>query len=993
MNKKYFLHFSLIIFLCLFFFDVFSQSNNNFNEELQLNKDAEFWADSVLNTLTLKEKIGQMIIIRGSSNGDINEEAIIEKYIKEYNIGGICFFKGDPTIQAKLTNKWQKMSKIPMFISMDAEWGLEMRLKDKAMAFPKQMTLGAIKNDMYIKKMGETIANQLKRLGVNMSFAPCVDINNNPNNPVINYRSFGEDPENVALKGVIYMKALQENGIIAVAKHFPGHGDTNIDSHYSLPVINHDLERLNNIELYPFTKMIEHNVAGIMNAHLYIPSLDNIKRPSSLSLTIVTNLLQKTLKYKGLIMTDGLEMGAITNYKPAGEVEVSAILAGNDILLLPLNVKKAIDSVFNAVNDGTISEVTINNSCKKILKYKYKFDIINNTDVSLENVEKDINSEKDKALRRELYINSTTAIKNKDNILPLDLNTNIKTACLVISDDNCISFTEMIKNYCNADFYYLKLNSTIETCKDMADKLKKYDRTIVLVASSNNSPKSNLGVSNSVINGLDYFSKLKSPILCLAINPYFTNKIVSLNNYSAIVLGYENVIDVLEILPQQLFGAYEINGQLPISIANKYPVLFGEKIEESNVLKYLSEAQIFDMFGDLSKIDSIAIDGIDIKAYPGCQVFAAYDGKVIYNKSFGKQTYSNTSLNINNYTLFDLASVTKVAATNISVMYLYDNAIIDIDKPISDYLTFLKKSDKKNIDFRNTMAHQARFVSYIPFKKDFINDENFRKKWSNTTKTDIFNVKVADNFYVKKEYKEFLLDSIANSKMQPKKRMVYSDLGYILIGEVINKVTNKPLDYFADSIFYSQMGLYNTTFNPLNKFDKNRISPTENDILFRNQLVQGYVHDENAGLMGGVSGHAGLFSTAKEVGTLMQMLLNGGIYGNKRYISEGVINQFTSVQFREDDNRKGCGFDKPGLKANDPACEGASKSSFGHTGFTGIYAWADPEKKLVYVFLSNRVYPDASNNKISSYDIRTRIHQSFYNILEDSGLNKTNKNN
>ncbi len=978
MNKKK--YFSLFVFITFFSLYCFPQINNN----IVLDKEAELWADSVLNSLTLKEKIGQMIIVRGSSNGDVAEEAIIEKYIKEYNIGGICFFKGDPTIQAKLTNKWQKLSKIPMFISMDAEWGLEMRLKDKAMAFPKQMTLGAIRNDMYIKKMGEAIANQLKRLGVNMSFAPCVDINNNPNNPVINYRSFGEDPENVALKGVIYMKALQENGIIAVAKHFPGHGDTNVDSHYSLPVIKHDLDRLNKIELYPFTKMIEYDVAGIMNAHLYIPSLDKIKRPASLSLTIVNKLLKENLKYNGLIMTDGLEMGAITSYKPAGEVEVAAVLAGNDILLLPLDVKKAVDSVYNAVNNGTISKVTIDNSCKKILKYKYKYGINNYNEVSLENIEKDINLEKDKALLRELYTNATTVIKNKNDILPLSLETNIKTACLVISNDNCIAFTEMVKNYCKADYFNLKLNSTEESCNKIFNKLKKYDRTIVLVASSTNSPKSNFGVSTSVISGLENFSKLNNAILCLAINPYFASKIVSLNNYSAIVLGYENVIDVLEILPQQLFGAYEIDGQLPVSIANKYPVLFGEKIEKTNVLQYLSEDEIVNLFGDLSYIDSIAIDGIDIKAYPGCQIFAAYDGKVIYNKSFGKQTYSKTSLNINNYTLFDMASVTKVAATNISVMYLYDNALIDIDKPISDYLTFLKESNKKNIDFRNTMAHQARFVSYIPFKKDFINDESFRKKWSSNTKSNIYNVKVADNFYVKKEYKKFLLDSIANSKMQPRKRMVYSDLGYILISEVINKITGKTLDVFADSIFYSKMGLYNTTFNPLNKFDKNRIAPTENDNLFRHQLVQGYVHDENAGLLGGVSGHAGLFSTAKEVGTIMQMLLNGGNYGNKQYISQGVVNQFTSVQYREDDNRKGCGFDKPGLKENNPVCEGASKSSFGHTGFTGIYAWADPDKKLVYVFVSNRVYPDASNRKISRYDIRTRIHQCFYNILEDS---------
>lgn len=951
---------------------------------------ADAWVDSVFNSLSLREKIGQTMIIRSSSEGDEKYNNEIIRQIKEYNICGICFFKGSPTMEASLTNQWQDIAKTPMFISMDAEWGLEMRLKEQAMAFPKQLTLGAIKNDSMIYAMAAAIADQMKRIGLNLSFSPDIDINNNPLNPVINFRSFGEDKDNVARKGIMYMKGLQDNGVAAVAKHFPGHGDTDTDSHYSLPVISHTKEHLDSMELYPFKQLIENGVCGIMVAHLNIPALEpEHNKPTSLSKNVVSNMLRNELDFKGLTFTDGLEMKAISEYAEPGRIEALSAIAGNDIQLLPIDIDKAIEQTTAAVSNGELTLSHIDSSCKRILYAKYFLGLNHHSPVQIENINEDINSNKDKALRRRLYQQAITVIKNKDNILPLKLDSNIATACIIASTDSLPEITNMFRNYCEADFFYVNIAAKTAECKKIHNDISKkhFDRIVVIVSTPYTSTKNNFKISDDVFSMINNMSETDNSVLCILGSPYLATKISALKNFKAIMMGYEHTKDVFELTPQALFGAFTIDGQLPVSIGEDFPAMSSITVYPSHIISFPSEEQIEYQYGDFHIIDSLAQAGIKAKAYPGCQIFAIHNGNVIYDKCFGTFSYDNNSDEVKNTTVYDVASITKIAATTIAVMNLRDKNIIDIDNPLSDYVPFLKNTNKKNIILRETMAHQAGLISYIRFYDALEKDHNL---YENKVSED-YSSCVAKNMYLQTYYDLHILDSICTSPRLSEKdgalanKSTYSDLGFVLIGKAIENMTLTPLDIFVKNTFYTPLGLSRTTYRPLRKIDVRNIAPTENDNTFRKQLVRGYVHDQTAAMMNGVAGHAGLFSTAKELGIIMQMLLQKGCYNNTNFFNETTCDEFTATQFPEYDNRKACGFDKPMLQyeKNGPACKSASPHSFGHSGFTGCYAWVDPDNNLVYVFVSNRINPDATNNKISKMNIRTDIHQELYNIIEN----------
>jgi beta-N-acetylhexosaminidase len=950
------------------------------------DSDATRWVDSVFSSLTQTEKIGQMMMIRSFSNKDEDYYKEIERQIRQYNIGGICFFQGDPETQVKLINRWQAISKTPLAISIDGEWGLGMRYRDYCMSFPKQMTLGAIKNDTLIYKMGTAIARQMKRIGIRLSYSPDVDINNNPANPVINFRSFGEDKTNVAAKGLAYMKGLQDAGVAAFAKHFPGHGDTDVDSHFALPIIKYSKSRLDSMELYPFKYLIDNGIYGVMNAHLYFPAIETEEnRPSSMSKKIVTDILRNELGFKGITITDGLEMDAILSFAEPGDIEVESVLAGNDIQLLPVNIDAAMTKILAAVESGKIPQSTIDEACKRILLLKYCLGINKNIILDENNVIEDVNTFEDKCLRRELYAAAITAIKN-EKMLPLKLNTTIKTCCVVISDTDAADFEENFSNYCAADFYKLDLEPTKKDCATIKTAVKEYDRVIVFLASKSFSLKNKYNISEQALDLIASLSECDNSVLCMAANTYCATIISGLNNFDAIVIGYEAVADVFQLLPQALFGAIEVNGSLPVTINDNFKVNAGIQIHKTDVLYYPSADEIAYHYGNFEAVDSIVKYGINVKAYPGCQIFVAHKGQVIYNKAFGNYTYSSKSKKVSVNTVYDMASVTKIAATTLSVMKLQEGCLLDVDKPLSYYVPYLRSTNKSKVIIREAMSHQAGFIPYISVYKNIEQDKNLRKEFLSNTLNEDYTVKIAKDLYIKNGANYFITDTLANTELLQEQTCVYSDIGFIFIGEAIQNIVNQRLNNYVNDNFYSPLGLSRTTYLPLKKMKEEDIAPTEDDKTFRKQIVQGYVHDQTAAMLGGVAGHAGLFSTAKEIGVIMQMLLQDGNYGGVQYIQPAVIHEFTTTQFPEFENRKGCGFDKPLLiyEDNGPCCKSASYKSFGHTGFTGIYAWADPETELVYVFVSNRVFPNVDNSKLSKLNIRTNIHQQFYNIINDN---------
>ncbi len=952
------------------------------------------WVDSVYNSLSLEERIAQLLMIRVQTDQDDAYYSRIEDIVDTYNVGGLAFFRGGPKRQLKLTNHLQSVAKTPMLIAMDAEWGLSMRL-DSTISFPKQMTLGAIRGERYIYEMGMHVGYQAKRLGVHINFAPVVDVNNNPANPVINFRSFGECRYNVTRKGLAYMKGMQASGIIACAKHFPGHGDTDADSHFTLPVINHSYEEIDSIHVYPFRHLIDNGLLSVMVAHLNIPALDRQRRiPSTLSPKIVTNLLKKELDFMGLVITDALDMKGVTNYMDAGEIELAALKAGNDILLLPQDVEAAINTIANAINSGDLSEDILEQKVKKILFYKHALGLNNYEPQPVENLYEHLNLNKSKVLNRRLAQLAITVLKNNQNTIPLKDFTDKRIASLAIGSKDETAFQQMLANYAPVSLYNINKEATNIQQKTILKKLADYDMVIVSVHGNSLFASRKYGITGNTADIIKAVAAQNNTILNLFANPYsleFLHR-ESIINLNSIIISYEEGKTFEEASAQIIFGALAARGRLPVSIPVYANVYNGIQTPALNRVRFGEAEEVGINSKKLEVVDSIALDGIKEGAYPGCQIVIIKDGTVIYNKSFGYHTY-HRMVPVKNSDIFDLASLTKIAATTLTIMKLYDEGKLDINQSLGYYLPWLQGTNYEGIEIREILAHQAMLRSWIPF---YINTlENFMPSSNiyQRTYSEQYPTQVANNLFIHRSFKDSIYNVIMDTPLLDEKRYVYSDLGFILMSDLIKEVTGETIDNYVQKKFYKPLGLSTIGYLPLNRFPASRIVPSEHDTVFRKQVLRGHVHDPAAAMLGGVSGHAGLFGNAMDVAIIMEMLIRGGIYQGENFINQGTVNKFTSVQFPCNKNRRGLGFDKPNINENDflPVCKSASSKSFGHSGFTGTYAWADPKENLVFVFLSNRTFPNSANRKIIDMDIRNNIHQAVYDAILSARYIETTK--
>jgi beta-N-acetylhexosaminidase len=975
---------SIIFKYCFLFFIMiqFFQSVGQ-NEPFPNSDLAARWADSVMQTLSTDEMIGQLMVVRANYPGKKYNDSI-DNYIKNYNIGGVTFFGGHPTSQVQQTNHWQSIAKTPLFISIDAEWGPAMRL-DSIMAFPYQMALGAITDDSLIYRMGLAVARQCRILGVQVDFAPVVDVNSNPDNPVIHMRSFGENPQDVARKGIMYMKGLQDGGLIVTAKHFPGHGDTGTDSHFDLPVISSSKQRLDSIELYPFRSLIAEGLDGIMIAHLNVPSLEKIgSTPSTLSKSIVTGLLRDELGFRGLIVTDALDMKAVTNNNDPGEIELKALMAGNDILLLSADVPKSIRRIKEAVDKGELSGDLIREHCQRILMYKYKAGLNVVKLVNINGLYNRLNAPEDELLCRRLFEESVTIVKNNGNLIPLTNLDSLRIASVSTGYSAITLFQDRLGSYAPVSNFSLKKEPTVDEMNRLKAQLKPFNLVIIAVQNSGIWGGSPYGISDGVQKFVSELSKEKKVILDLFASPYALRLNDEFPGVEAIVLSYQDHPLMQDISAQVIFGGIPAAGRLPVTAGLSYPYGTGFKTGIIR-LKYTIPEELGIDRKSLEPIDTLIQGCISRRVFPGCEVWAAKDGKVFYMKSYGYHTYEK-DVPVYNQDLYDLASLTKIAASTLSVMRMVDEKKIDIDLKLQDYLPYLKNTNKGNIILRNLMAHQARLEPWIPFYKNTMKGDKLDSTVYRHEISEIFPVRVAENLYIRKDYKDIIYDSIVTSPLLKTNAYKYSDLGFYFIPQIIGSMVNEPFNDYVSNTFYKPLGLSTMGFLPLERFPLSRIAPTENDKVFRGQLIHGDVHDPGAAMLGGVSGHAGLFSDANDLGIIGQMLLQGGIYGNKQYLQTSTIEEFTRQQFPLNHNRRGLGFDKPlpEYSIEGPACKSASPASYGHSGFTGTYIWVDPENQLVFIFLSNRVYPDADNNNLSGLNIRPKIHQYFYDAIEKS---------
>ena len=931
------------------------------------------WADSIYSKLSLQEKLGQLFMISAYSNKDSVHQNKIKGLIKDYKVGGVIFFQGGPVRQAKLTNEYQAIAKVPLFIGLDAEWGLSMRL-DSTYVFPWNMTLGAIQDLDLIEKVGRQMGAESKRMGINFNFAPVLDINTNPRNPIIGNRSFGESKINVSNKAVALMKGVQSQGVFSTGKHFPGHGDTSADSHYTLPLVNFSKERIDNIELYPYKRMFDEGLVSVMVGHLNIPSLESKENyPSSASFNVVTNLLQNQLGFDGLIITDGLAMKGASNFKGPGDLELAVLLAGNDILLCPENVPVAMTKLESSYKDGIISEERLAHSVKKILRYKFKAGLNNYKAIEMNTLIAAINPPQNNALSYKLYENAITVLKNEKQILPIkDLSQ--KIAYVKLGDDINSTFLSTLKKYTEV----IEVSNT--NIDSLNTELKKYN-TVIVGFHKENKTWVKQDFSETEMLWLQKIAHENKVILDVFAKPYSLLPISNFDDIKGLVVSYQNS-DISQIVSAELlFGAVEAKGKLPVSINKSFDVNAGLSTEKLNRLGFTAPENENMNSQILSKIDSIAQKAIVGKMTPGMQVLVARKGNVIFQKSYGHLSYDDGKT-VNNSDLYDVASLSKMISTLPNVMQLYDKKKVNLNTKLKRMVPLFSKTNKENISFKDLLTHYAGLQAWIPFYKATLNSdttpmEKYYRKVPNTQ----FSTKVANDLYIRNDYQDTIMKIIADSPLSLKKEYKYSDFTFIILKEYLERKTKKPLEVLSQKNFYSSLGMNNTMYNPLAKFDKNNIAPTEVDNYFRHQVVQGYVHDMAAAMEGGVAGHAGIFSNAMDVAKMMQLFLQKGDYGNKHYFSEQTFDAFNTSYYAAEGVQRGLGFDKR-IEKDGPTCGCVSKASFGHTGFTGDIAWVDPETEIVYVLLSNRTYPEvtAEGNKLSKEKIREDIQQ----IIQDA---------
>jgi len=938
------------------------------------------WADSVFNSLTPNQRLGQLFMVAAWSNRDMKHVKEIKELVATYNIGGLIWMQGSPVKQGKLANYYQSLAKTPLMYSIDGEWGLAMRL-DSTIRYPKQMTLGAIQDDSLIYFMGVEIAKECKRIGLHVNFAPVADVNNNPLNPVIGMRSFGENKYKVAEKAYMYMKGMQDEQVMANGKHFPGHGDTDSDSHKTLPCINHTKARLDSLELYPFQYLFDRGLGSIMVAHLNIPSLDTTKNLAcTLSPKVVSDLLKTQMGFQGLIFTDALNMKGVSKYFEPGNLDLKALIAGNDVLLFSENVPKAIEEINKAIKGGKITQTEVDEHCKKILRAKYWCGLNKKPEIVTRHLLKDINSKEGNDLNDKLAEAAITILKNENDFLPLKKLDSLKIAevSIGIEEENTLGAT--LKSYAYVEHVGLKHDAKPKEVAEAFEKINAADIIILQINKATLKAENNYGLGEQTLRLMDSISKLKPTALVVLSNPYIFNKIKDVSNFKAVILAYEYMPSLLKASANALLGVNKVNGKLPVTTKlfkaesglTQYPVLPAKiKLAQTN---YQNKK--------FAEVDSIALWGIREKAYPGCQVVALKDGKVVYQKSFGRFTYNADSKEVDNGTIYDLASITKIASTALALMKLNSEAKFDYKQKVSTYLPYLYGTDKENMVIEDMLTHQAGLQAWIPFYlKTLDKKDEYKHGFYSSKPSEKFPTHVAKKLYVAKGFSDSIYKRIVTSKLENPGKYLYSDLGYYFLQQIIEQQTKKPLDeYVKDS--YARLGL-SLTYLPLKYFSIHQIAPTENDSKFRKQIVQGHVHDPGAALMGGVAGHAGLFGNATDLAKLMQMYLNKGELNGVRILDSNVVKDFMSCHFCPN-NRRGLCFEKPETdpKKDSPVTSECSAESFGHTGFTGTFAWADPKSNLVVVFLSNRVYPDAEPNKLAKLGVRGKIHKAFYEAVK-----------
>lgn len=968
--------------LVCFFFLVLSSQPLLAQRFLEETPSSKSWADSVLNKLSRRQKIAQLMVIRMSErrgDGVAFYEKEVSKYLKKYNIGSICLFQGTPLQQAEVVNRLQQKAKTPLLVCVDGETGVGMRFAG-VVPYPDQLTIGAVQDARIAYQVGRAIGEQCKRIGIQVDYAPVVDINNNPANPVINFRSFGEDKYKVALLGTQIMKGMQDEGIMACAKHFPGHGDVAVDSHLDLPVINKSVAQLDSLELYPFRELVKQGVGSVMVAHLYIPSIDDTpNRATSLSPANIKGLLRQQLGFKGLTFTDALEMKGVAKFYPQGEAAVQSLIAGNDMLCLPGDIKGSIRKVRRAIRKNQLNWKDIDDKVYRVLLAKYNLGLNARGSIDTSALTSDLNT-KAIQVKKDVYANAITLLR-KDAGMSFPISKSKKVAYVGIGIEGENHFAGLLKKSFDADCFYFKNTADTAAAASLLARIANgYDIVLMGLHHYRKYPASNFGISQASASLASQLSERDNTISLVFGNPYAISNLPGAKN---LIACYEDDSLMHEIAVNVLEGKLSPKGKLPVTVAPSFA--YGSGIIQNEYFPLAQpEAAGLDET-ELNHIDDVALNAIEKGATPGCVVLVAKDGKVVFNRAYGHMNYDKKEP-VTVESVYDLASVTKISATTVSVMKLYEEGKLSIEKTLGDYLPWVRGSDKASLKLKDILLHQAGLVAFIPFYKETLDPSGKPKPGFYKPAPDsIYSVRVAENMYMRKNWTDTLYQRILQSKLGPANKYVYSDNDFIFLGKVVEQITGMSLDQYARKTFYEPLHMLTTGFKPREHLPLNKIAPTENEKYFRLQQIRGDVHDPGAAMFGGIAGHAGLFSNAYDLAQLYQMLLNGGELNGVRLFRKETIDFFTA--YHSEISRRGLGFDKPekdNATRNEPYPSlSASPQTFGHTGFTGICVWADPKYNLLYIFMSNRVCPDGENNNLGKLNVRPDIQEIIYKAIKN----------
>lgn len=922
-------------------------------ENLQIN--SEEYLDSLVANTPLKEKIGQLFIVPAEGTFTSRDSRSFKKLVEmveKYHVGGIIFMRGDIYGQAVLTNKLQMMSKFPLWISQDMEFGAAMRVSGTT-RFTPAMGVAATGDKRNAFMMGKITAIEAKALGVHQIYAPVLDVNNNPDNPVINVRSFSGDADMVSEFGTAFMQGVQSEGVVATAKHFPGHGDTDVDSHSALPVVDHDYNRLDSLELIPFRAAIENGISSIMSAHIAFPNINTSEfLPATLDSVMLGDVLTDSLKFDGMVVTDGLEMQGITSQFSPGRAVVRALNAGADIMLISPDVFTAINEVEEAVKNGEITEERINRSFEKLMSWKQQYGLFekeNQVDVS--SLDTKINTEFHRSEADRIARESVTILKNERNILPILPSKYPSVTVISVADDRSgdtgSSFVRQLREYHPRVSSHIFDERTSEQEKQRMIRDASRSDLVIISSFIYLRYAQSIHLSSEQLSFLKRIINMDNPSLLISFgNPYVLS---DLEKADAHVLGWYNTSHQINGVVPALFGASQITSNLPIEIPGLYDLGTGIHMNHT-ALRFGNPGEVDLDPTKLLEIDTIINEAIRDSVFPGAVVGIVKDGVLAYNQGYGYQDYTKTEA-IRSTDVYDVASITKVMATTASVMKLVDEEKLSLDDKVSDFFEEFDTDDRGEVTIRDILLHQSGLPPFRVY---------------------------VDSIRTRLE----ILKAIKNEPLTytPGSDYVYSDLGMILLAEIIDEVSGKSVDQYARDQFYFPMSMYSTFFNPLNNSSwlVNRIAPTEIDTVYDRGLVQARVHDERAYFMDGIAGHAGLFSTATDMAKFATMLLNNGTYAGKHYLKPETVELFTTKQSSH--NNRGLGFDRKSSGGFSTAGNLASDDTFGHLGFTGTSLWIDREKNMAVILLTNRTYPNRSyGSQISQ--IRARIADVAYSAI------------